>query len=259
MRVIKNFLNKYVLVIIFVLIWEVSSDLGFVSPVFVPPFSKVIESIADMIVDGTFFGNLGISLLRAGLGFMIAAVIGVLLGFLLGGWFKKLNLFLDMVLEVCSQLNPFLILHIVLLFLGIGEKSKITIIAWTAIWPIIFSTINAIKNVNPNLIKMGKSFGLKRSGVFFKIVLPSGAPTIFNGLRIGAGQALMILTAAEMMGSESGLGYLIVSSEENFRITQMYASVLVIAFVALIVDYIMGKIQKKVVRFDEGGVLNADY
>lgn len=106
---------------------------------------------------------------------------------------------------------------------------------------------------------MGKSFGLKRSGVFLKIVLPSSAPTIFNGLRIGAGQALMILTAAEMMGSESGLGYLIVSSEENFRITQMYASVLVIAFVALIVDYIMEKIQKKVVKFDKGGVLNADY
>lgn len=72
MRVIKNFLNKYVLVIIFVLIWEVSSDLGFVSPVFVPPFTKVIESIADMIIDGTFFGNLGISLLRASIGFIIS-------------------------------------------------------------------------------------------------------------------------------------------------------------------------------------------
>lgn len=256
---IKKFFNKYVLVIIFILVWEITTRLNILNPIFLPPFTKVMEVIIKMIKTGEFIINFRISIFRAMSGFIIASLIGIPLGLLLGGWFKKTKLALDMLLEVCSQINPFLMFHVVVLFLGIGEFSKISILVWTCLWPIIFSTINGIDNVNPQLLKMGRTFGMGRFLMFFKIVLPATAPGIFNGLRLAAGYSLLMLTAAEMMGSKSGLGYLIINSQENFRITEMYASVLIIAFVALIIDYIMEVIEKKFVVFDDEGIMNGNY
>ncbi|WP_180277909.1 MULTISPECIES: ABC transporter permease subunit [unclassified Clostridium] len=203
--------------------------------------------------------NFRISIFRAMSGFVIASFIGIPLGLLLGGWFRKLKLALDVLLEVCSQINPFLMFHLVVLFFGIGEFSKISILVWTCLWPIIFSTISGINNVNPQLVKVGRTFGLGRVSMFIKIVLPATAPGIFNGLRLAAGYSLLMLTAAEMMGSKSGLGYIIINSQENFRITEMYAAVLIIAFVALIVDYIMVSIEKRFVIFESEGIVNSNY
>ena len=259
LRIIEKLFNRYILVIIFLILWEVSTRLNIISPIFVPPFTKVIKVIFNMIESGTFIVNVRISLFRATSGFIIASLIGIPIGFLLGGWFKKVKLALDMLLEVCSQVNPFLMFHVIVLFLGIGEFSKISIIVWTCLWPIIFSTINGIANVNPELLKMGRTFGLGKVSMFYKIVLPATAPAIFSGLRLAAGYALLMITAAEMMGSKSGLGYLIINSQENFKITEMYASVLIIAIVALVVDYIMEKLEKKFTKFEDEGIINSNY
>lgn len=258
MKLLKNFFIKYILVIIFILLWEISTRFSIISPIFVPPFTKVVGVIIDMIKSGEFIVNFRISMFRALSGFLISSLIGIPLGLLLGGWFTKIKLALDMLLEVCSQVNPFLMFHVIVLFLGIGEFSKISIIVWTCLWPIIFSTINGITNVNPQLLKMGRTFGIGKVSMFFKIVMPATTPAIFNGLRLAMGYSLLMLTAAEMMGSKSGLGYLIINSQENFRITDMYAAVLVIAFVALVVDYIMEKIEKKFVVFEDEGIINGN-
>lgn len=255
---IQRFFDKYVLVITFILIWEITTRLNIISPIFLPPFTKVMDVIIKMIETGEFIVNFRISIFRAMSGFIIAALIGIPLGLLLGGWFKKIKQALDMLLEVCSQINPFLMFHLVVLFLGIGEFSKVSILAWTCLWPIIFSTINGITNINPQLLKMGRTFGLGRFSMFFKIVLPAAAPGIFNGLRLAIGYSLLMLTAAEMMGSKSGLGYLIINSKENFRITEMYAVVLIIAFTALVADYIMAVIEKKFVIFVDEGIANGN-
>lgn len=259
MNYLRKFFDKYVLVIIFISLWEITTQLNIVNSVFVPPFSKVMEVIIKMIKTGEFIVDFRISIFRAMSGFIIASLIGIPLGLLLGGWFKRLKLALDMLLEVCSQVNPFLMYHVVVLFLGIGEFSKVSILVWTCLWPIIFSTISGITNINPQLLKMGRTFGLGRFSMFLKIILPASAPGIFNGLRLAAGYSLLMLTAAEMMGSQSGLGHLIINSQENFRITEMYAAVLIIAFVALAVDYIMALIERKFVIFEEEGIISGNY
>jgi NitT/TauT family transport system permease protein len=254
-----RFLNKYILVIVFFIIWELVSQFKIVNPVFLPPFSKVISTIIRMGDSGQLFKHISISLYRSMTGFVIAIVIGIPIGLLLGGWFKKLKLALDFLIEVCSQINPFLVFHIIVLFLGIGEFSKISIIVWTCLWPIVFSTISGITNANPQIVKMGKSFGLGRAAMFFKIVLPISTPAIFVGIRLSAGYSLLMLIAAEMMGSKSGLGYLINNSQENFQITNMYAVVLIITILALIIDSIIEIIEKKVIVVGNEGVLNSDF
>lgn len=255
---IKNFINKYILVMIFLLIWELVARLKIFSPVFLPSFSKVILTIIKMENSGELFGNIGISLFRAMTGFIIAIIIGIPIGLLLGGWFHKLKLALDLLLEICSQINPFLIFHVIVLFLGIGEVSKISIIVWTCLWPIVFSTIGGIRSANPQIIKMGRTFGLGPVKIFFKIIVPISIPSIFVGIRLSAGYSLLMLIAAEMMGSRSGLGYLINNYQENFQITKMYATVLIIAALALLVDLSIEVVEKKLLVVEDEGVLNSN-
>lgn len=242
-RPAKFLLNKYGAILFFFLLWEGVTRLGLVNPIFVPPFSKVLGEVARMIETGDFFDNLYISFIRAVCGFCIALAAGIPLGFILGGWFPKIGGASQSLLEVCSQINPFLLLHIILLFMDVGEASKITIIAWTCIWPIIFSTISGIKNADPDILKLGRSFGLNRLFMFGKVVLPEAMPFLFTGIRLSAGYSFIMLIAAEMMGSNSGLGYYILNSQVNFRITQMYAAVFIIAVMALIIDFLLERLE----------------
>ncbi|MDF2870132.1 MAG: putative transporter, permease component [Anaerocolumna sp.] len=244
MKKIKGLLYKYGAVLFFFAFWEAAARGGLVNPVFIPPFSRVVLEIVKMIENGEFFINLSVSLLRAATGFCLALGLGVPIGFVLGGWFPKIGEAFQGLLEVCSQINPFLLLHIILLFMDVGESSKIAIITWTCAWPVIFSTISGIRNTEPDLLKLGKSFGLKRWLMFWKVVLPSTVPFLFTGIRLSAGYSFIMLIAAEMMGADSGLGYYILNSQMNFRITQMYTAVLLIAGMALLIDTFLEKLER---------------
>lgn len=134
-----------------------------------------------------------------------------------------------------------------------------TIITWTCIWPIVFSTISGIQNANPYLLKAGRGFGLGRLKLFYKIVLPSTAPAIFVGLRLSAGYSFFMLIAAEMIGSSSGLGWLILNSQENYELLRIFSAAMVIAVLGLAVDISMEFAEKKIIRVGLEEVLNSEY
>ncbi|WP_041445435.1 ABC transporter permease [Syntrophobotulus glycolicus] len=251
--------SKYISIAVFLLVWETVSRLKLVNPLFIPPVTKVLGKTWEMLMDGVLLKHMEISIFRAFLGFLIAMVIGIPLGFLLGGWFKRLQLALGPLLEFFSQTNPFILFHLIMLFLGIGEATKVSIIAWVCIWPIIFSTISGIQNTNPYLLKAARGFGLNRLSLFYKIVLPSAGPAIFVGLRLSAGYSFFMLIAAEMMGSSSGLGWLILNSQENYDILRIFASATVIALLGLGVDLLMGLAEKKIIRVGFEEFLNSEY
>jgi NitT/TauT family transport system permease protein len=122
--------------------------------------------------------------------------------------------------------------------MGIGEAPKITIVFWTCLWPVAFSSMNGASQVNPLLIKAGRAFGLGRIGLFRRIILPGASPFICSGLELGLGYSMFMLVAAEMMGASSGLGYLTLNSQETFQLKKMYAAVLVIAFLGLALHWL---------------------
>lgn len=250
---------KYLTVIIFLLIWEAASRLELVNPLFIPPLTEVIKTTWEMAVSGILFEHAGISLFRALTGFLISLAVGIPLGLLLGGWFRKLRLALGSLLEVFSQTNPFILFHIVMLFLGIGEAPKVTIIAWTCTWPVTFSTISGIQNVNTSVMKAARGFGLGRVELFYRIVLPAAAPAIFTGIRLSLGYSFFMLIAAEMMASNSGLGWLIIVSQENYDILKIFSAAAVIAFLGLATDALMDAVEKKFIPAGVEEVLNSEH
>jgi NitT/TauT family transport system permease protein len=250
------FLNKYGSIAGFLLLWELASRSGLMDPNFFPSFSKVARTVLDLCGNGVMGLHIKVSLTRAVLGFLIAAAVGLPLGLLSGSWFRSFHRALDLPLEVISQINPFLLFHLIIIFMGLGEAPKVTIVAWTCLWPVLFSAINGAQSVNPALIKAGRAFGLSRSALLMKITVPASAPLIFSGLRLSLGYSLFMLIAAEMMGASSGLGWFVIRSQENFQLARMYAAVLVIALLGLALDALICLLGRRYLSLSRQAFLN---
>lgn len=246
-----NALKNTGAILIFLLIWEIFPRAGFVDAAFLPPFSKVFESLVGLVVSGEIFPHIFISLTRALTGFGLALAIGIPLGFFMG-WFKAFEGFIDPLLQTFRQVPTLALYPAFILLLGIGEMSKVAIIWKGAFWPILLSTISGVKNVDPLLIKSARSMGVG-SGInlFKKVVLPSALPSIMVGVRLSATLSLVVLVAAEMLGAKSGIGYLVVNSEFTFLIPKMYAGIVVITLLGLLLNYVFVALEKKAVMWKE--------
>jgi NitT/TauT family transport system permease protein len=124
---------------------------------------------------------------------------------------------------VLSQVNPFSLLPVFVLFFGIGETAKLAVVGWVSLWPILFYTITATRNVDPVQEKSAASMGISSQDMILNIILPAAMPTIFVGIRIGATITFYILIAAEMLGASAGLGYLVHNAAMNYQIPRIYA------------------------------------
>jgi NitT/TauT family transport system permease protein len=250
MKAFKAALDNNIAILAFLLAWEFMSRVGLFNTMFIPPFSAVLVTTWDLMVSGHLVQDILISLMRAITGFLVAAIVAIPLGFLLGGWFKNTQSALEPLFEMAAQANPFILFHVIILFLGIGEATKITIIAWICIWPILFNTASGVRNVDAVLLKSALSFGLGKWVVFYKIVLPAAAPAIFTGLRLSAGYSFFLLIVAEMMGSNSGLGWFVLYSQENYNIQWIFSGAMLIGGLGLSIDLLVQYIEKKVIIWE---------
>lgn len=253
------FLNKIkgiIPVIVFILIWEGASRLQLVNNLFIPPFTDVLFSIWNLALSGDLLTHVMTSLTRALLAFIIAAIMSIPLGFLLAGLNRNIQIAAEPVIDVLSQVNPFVLFHLAILIIGIGEPTKIISIAWMCAWPIVFSTASGVKNVDNILIKSARSLGVNDFQLAVKVLLPSALPSIFTGLKLSAGYSVFMLIAAEMMGASSGLGWLIINNQENYSITTIFAAVTVITFLGLIINVLMEKLEKMLVPYENKEHMN---
>ena len=149
-----------------------------------------------------------ISVSRVIIGFSIAGFLGVSLGLLIG-CFKSMFEFFNPLIQFLKSIPPIAWIPLAILWFGIGEASKIYIIAYGAFFPIVLNTIFGVRSIDKTLLKMAKSMGLNGFILFKEIIFPGVLPSILTGLRIGMGVGWMCLIAAEMIGATSGLGYMI--------------------------------------------------
>jgi NitT/TauT family transport system permease protein len=247
--------RKSIAVIAFLALWQIAPIVGIADRQFIPTLSDVLVTMWEMISSGKLHIHIIRSFQRALLGFAIASVIALPLGFLLGGWFKRFEEYLDPLLNVLSQVNPFSVFPVFILLFGIGEVAKIAIILWVCVWPILFGTIGGVKNIDPLLVKAASAMGTPKFALFWKIVLPGAAPAIFAGLKQGAGISFFMLIAAEMIGATAGLGWLVLNSQVNFQIKRLFVAVVTIAILGLLINYVIKIIEKRVITWKEESVV----
>lgn len=243
--------RKSAALIIFFVLWQILPSAGIVNSQFIPPLSDVVTTIWKLGSTGELFTHTKASLSRAVYGFLLSIIVGVPLGFILGGWFKKLEEFLDPLLQVLAQINPFSLFPIFILFFGIGEVAKVAIIFWVCVWPMLFSTVNGVKNIDPLLIKAARAMGTSKFSLFWKVVLPGASPMIFSGIRSCVGSAFLMLVAAEMIGASAGLGWLVLNSQINYQISKLFAAAVAIAVLGIVITKLVTFIEKRLINWKE--------
>jgi NitT/TauT family transport system permease protein len=245
---LKSLPMKLAAIIAFLLIWEIAPIVGLVNPVLIPPPSSIAMKLLELLLSGELLTHISTSMKRVFIGYGLAVIVALPLGFLLGGWFSIFETVMDPLFQVLGQANPFTLFPVFIALLGIGEISKIAIIFWVCQWPILFNTVSGIRNVDPLLIKVAKSIELSKYDMFIKVLVPAALPSIFTGLRLSAVFSLFMLIGAEMIGSQSGLGFMIIQSQATFQMTKMYAGIVTVAMLGILINQIMILIETKTTK-----------
>ncbi|MCZ7382516.1 MAG: ABC transporter permease [Candidatus Methanoperedens sp.] len=247
---LRRTLRKFIALLVFLLLWELLPASGIISKTYFAPPSEVFAALVRLTISGELWIHTSISLERAVTGFGLAAIIMIPLGFLMG-WYKGFEEVADGLVQTLRQTSSLSLFPVFILFLGIGEVSKIAVIFWGAQWPILLNTINGVKSVDPLLIKSARSMGSSASSLFRKVVIPSSLPSIITGLRLSATHSIIVLVAAEMIGAKSGLGYSVINWEYNFMIPEMYAAIVMLALLGLITNYSLVWLEKTTTKWKE--------
>lgn len=240
---------KLILPLVVIGIWEAAAliinnsfilpTVGSVLKWFTTPFDNIFSL-------GSLAGNALISIERVGLGFIIACVIAVPLGVLLGSH-PKLEGFCDGLIQILRPIPPLAWIPLALAWFGIGMTSIIFIIVIGCIFPILVSTIDGVKRVKKSWLETAKIYQANSRQVMMRVILPAAAPAIWSGLRIGFGIAWMSVVAAEMMpGSSIGLGHMIYESFSTYgQLSVSLAGMIAIGVIGILMDQIFKIVQKK--------------
>lgn len=244
----RNLLSRYGLLIAFAVFWQIAPSLKWTNPAVLPPLDKIIVALWNGITVGTFSADIVISLRRAGIAFVAAAGIGIPLGLFMGQ-IRIIERSLDPVLQLFRQTSALALYPVFILLLGLGETSKIFVIFWATLFPILLATIGGVKQVDPKLLEMARVYGANRLTIFRRVVLPAALPQIFVGLRLSATTALLLLIAAEMIGANSGVGFQVMNAQYNFQIPLMFAAILLLALLGLSANFILEMLQARLCRW----------
>jgi NitT/TauT family transport system permease protein len=165
------------------------------------------------------------------------------------GWYGRLGDLLNQIIEICRNTAPLALLPVFILLLGIGETSKISMVIYSCVWPLLLNTVAAVKQVDPLLIKSARTMGASPQQLFRKVILPASLPTIFVGIRLASASAMLVLVASEMVGAKAGLGYLIINSQYSFLIPQMYFGILGITVIGLTFNAVLEALERRFMRW----------
>ncbi|MDR2131955.1 MAG: ABC transporter permease [Clostridiales Family XIII bacterium] len=217
---------------------------------FVPSLFTILGAFKELTLNGELWIDIVTSLKLSFLGLLISTVAGIALGLLLG-WFVKLERYLDTVLQIMRNTPVLSVLPIFVIALGIGDMSKIAIIVWATFFPILLNTIQGVKNVDSTLIRAAESMGIARVGLFLKVVLPASSPFIIAGFRLSAGVSLLVIVAAEMLGANHGLGFMIFNYQHSYQIPKMYVGIITLAVIGVLLNLLIVKLEAKLTRWQE--------
>lgn len=248
LRIAGTVFRRTVAIAALLVVWEILPRAGVVDRVFLPPFSEVIDKWWEMFRDGDILAHTEASMKRTGSGFALAVAIALPLGLVIG-WFPLVAEILNPLLELFRNTAALALLPVFILILGLGESSKIGIVTYACVWPILLNTISGVRNVDPLLIKSARSMGLSSPRLFQKVILPAAVPTVFTGVRLAGAFAIVVLIAAELVGAKAGLGYLINYAQSNFAIQEMYAGIITISVIGVGINQLLLAVERRFSRW----------
>lgn len=227
-------------------VWEVLARLGVIDQRFFPAPTLIVQHMVEMGMNGGLWNNVGASLYRLGVGLVVGGVPAIVIGLAMG-LYHPVRAALDPLISATYPIPKSSLLPLILLIFGIGEASKIAMVAIGVFYPVAINTAVGVRQIQPIYLDVGKNFRASRWNTFRTIALPGAMPLIMTGIKLGAGMGLVLIAIAEMVGAKSGLGYMIWNAWELFDVTTMYVGLFVIALIGFIMNSILDAVERAVV------------
>jgi ABC-type nitrate/sulfonate/bicarbonate transport system permease component len=230
------------------LTWQVLSATNLVDPVVLPRVSAIINALVNDFANGELPRQLLPTLWRVFAGFSLAALIAVPLGLLMGTVPFVYRL-LEPTTEFMRPIPSSAYIPVAILFLGIENEMKIFVVILSCVFPILLNTYSGVRGIDVVLIDTGRTFGVSRIKSLVQIVSPAALPSIFTGMRISLGLALIVSVVAEMIAGNSGIGYFILNMQNIFHISEMYAGIFTLGVVGFLINFLFLKAEAYFLRW----------
>jgi len=213
-------------------VWEALARAGLASALFFPAPSAVASAFWRLMATGVLPASLAVSLRRLGMGFALGAGPGLVLGLAMGRS-RRLRDLLDPVIASAHPVPKIAILPLIMIVFGIGETSKVVVVALGAFFPILINTMAGVHQISPIHFEVAENYGAGRLKVFTRVLLPGSLPMVLAGVRLGLNIALLLTIAVEMVFAAGGLGGIVWQSWETLRVQNIYATLVVIAVLGI--------------------------
>jgi sulfonate transport system permease protein len=228
-------------------LWAVVTATGAVPPHLLPAPLDVVRAGIELAEQGILGQYVAISLQRVLLGFALGATVGLVLGAVVG--LSRVGRLLLAPTAGAFRTVPSLAwVPLLLLWMGINEDSKVTLVAIGAMFPVYTTVAGALRHVDPHLVEVGRAFGLRRIPLLLTVQLPAVLPAVVSGLRLALAQSWLFLVAAELLAASMGLGFLLTESSSNGRVDRVLLAIVLLAVLGAVTDAVVGLVERVLVR-----------
>jgi sulfonate transport system permease protein len=234
-----------------VVVWQIASSLGWLSTRVLPAPLDVVKAAWSLAVSGELWTHVKISAGRALAGLAIGGGAGLVLG-LLTGSVKFFETLLDSTFQMVRNIPALALIPLVILWFGIDESAKLFLISISVFFPIYLNTFHGIRNVDPQLIEMGRTYGLSRWQLYREVILPGALSSILVGLRFSLGLMWVILIVAETISAQSGIGYLTMNAREFLQTDIVLVGILLYALLGKLADLFARGLEQWWLRWHPG-------
>lgn len=253
----NSFLIRILSIIFFLVVWQIFTILNkqfeWMNPVFLPGPVDIFQTVIKYWKDGSLLKHISASLSRVARGYFIGIAIAIVLGYFMAKS-RFLNDVLDPILGIFGSIPPYAFCPLFIIWFGIGEQSKTFLITYTTLLPMIGYVVQGVRSVDPLLIRSAKSLGANELQVFAKILVPSALPYVLNGMKVCLGLTFSALIVAEMMGANTGLGYIIVNARNWFLVSDMFLSLAMIALIYTVMKQCIVFLESHLLKWKKSGM-----
>lgn len=229
-------------------VWQIIGTLGIVSSTILPTPIAIFQSFVELIASGELGGHLEISVWRAGLGFLLGAGLGLLLG-IINGFSSRTEEVVDPTLQMLRTVPHLAVAPLFILWFGFGELSKILLIAKGAFFPIYVNAFLGIRGVDSKLYEVARILEFNRFNLVRKLILPAAMPNILLGIRLSLGVAWLGLVVAEIMGSSEGIGYMIMDARQFSQTDAVFVGIIIFAVVGKLTDSFVRQLESRLLKW----------
>jgi len=226
--------------------WEWQVRAGRISALFFPAPSTIASTFVRLLTSQVLPANVAATLSRVFVGLALGGIPGLILGLVMG-WSKRLRAVIDPLIAALHPLPKIATLPLIMIIFGIGETSKVVVIAVASFFPMLINTTAGVRQIHPIYFEVAENYGARLVQVFTRVVVPGSLPLVLSGLRLALNTALLLAIAVELVAAQEGLGAMIWFAWETLRTEELYATLAVAAALGIGFNFVVQRMMTKLV------------